>query len=201
MESLPHKLLNRIKQKGKGWVFTPLAFADLGESVNLAVALNRLSTRKAIRRLARGIYDYPRSHEKLGELFPPAEAIANAIAERDGIRLFPSGAYAANLLGLSEQVPAKVVFLTDGKPRKIRIERLIIEFRRGAPRYMALANMEAGLVIQALRHLGKEYVTDTTIKLLRTRLSKQSKKSLLQTINVAPAWIRLHIRAICREGK
>ena len=199
MNSLPQQLLKRIKQRGKGWVFTPHAFADLGESVNLAIALNRLSNRKVIRRLTRGVYDYPRSHEKLGELFPPAEAIANAIAERDGIRLLPSGAYAANLLGLSEQVPAKVVFLTDGKPRKIRIEKLIIEFRRGAPRYMALAATEAGMVIQALRHLGKEHVTDTTIKLLRTKLSKQSKKSLLQTINTVPGWMRPHIRVICRE--
>lgn len=201
MDSLPQQLLERIRQKGRGWVFTPHAFADLGESVNLAVALNRLSGRKSIRRLTRGIYDYPRRHEKLGELFPSAEEIAKAVAERDGIRLLPSGAYAANLLGLSEQVPAKVVFLTDGKPRKIRVEKLVLEFWRGSPRYMALAGTEAGIVIQALRHIGNDHVTDDTVAILRAKLSKQSKESLLKAIRVAPGWMRPHIRTICQEAK
>lgn len=201
MDSLPEQLLDRIKRKGRGWVFTPQVFTDLAEPINLAVAINRLITRQAIRRLARGIYDYPRNHERLGELFPSAEEIANAIAERDGIRLLPSGAYAANLLGLSEQVPGKVVFLTDGKPRKIQIERLTIEFKRGAPRYMALAGIEAGIVIQALRHLGKEHVNDKTITLLKTKLSKQSKQSLLQAIFTSPSWMRPYIRKICEEKK
>ena len=190
MNSLPQKLLERIKQKGRGWVFTPHAFADLGEAVSLAVALDRLTSRKAIRRLSRGIYDYPRRHDNFGELFPSAGEITKAIAERDGIRLLPAGAYAANLLNLSEQVPAKVVFLTDGRPRKIRIEKLILEFRRGAPRYMALAGTEAGLVIQALRHIGKEHVTDDTVAILLANLSRESKESLLKTTNVAPAWMR-----------
>ena len=90
-----------------GAVFVPADFLDLGSRDAIDVALHRLARKGTIRRLARGVYDYPKEHPVLGVLFPSAETVAKAIAGRDRIRIQPAGAYAANTLGLSMQVPAK----------------------------------------------------------------------------------------------
>ena len=86
------------------------------------------------------------------------DLIAEALARRDGVRLQPSEAAAANMLHLSDQVPMRVVYETDGPPRKIEAGTLTIQFRRRAPRKMATAGKMSGLVFGALRGLGKRYV-------------------------------------------
>ena len=120
-QSIDKKLLNRIYGHGRGWVFTPNDFSDLGSRDAVASALKRYRQSGHIRRLARGLYDYPRTDPDLGILTPSPDAIARALAGRDAVRLQPSGAYAANLLGLSTQVPMKIVYLTDGPSRTVRI--------------------------------------------------------------------------------
>ena len=85
-------------------------------------ALSRLAQKGTIRRLARGLCDYPESHPVMGLLMPGPDAIAGALAGKAGIRLQPSGAYAANRLGLSTQVPARILYLTDGPSRRCGLE-------------------------------------------------------------------------------
>ena len=97
-----------------GWVFTPSDLARLGDPRSVGMALTRLSRKGIIRQLARGLYDYPIDHPSFGRIPPSADAVAKALAKRDAARLQPTGAYAANILGLSEQVPTRIVFLTDG---------------------------------------------------------------------------------------
>src|SRR5690349_3848569 len=113
-QSTDSKVLSRIYGHDRGWVFTPARFQDLGSHTAIRLALMRHTKTGTIRRLATGVYDYPVNHPKLGVLNPTADAIAKALAGRDAARLQPAGGYAANLLGLSDQVPMKVVFLTDG---------------------------------------------------------------------------------------
>lgn len=163
---------------------------DLADRRAVAVVLGRLVAEGEILRMGRGIYSYPKAHSKLGTLFPSVDEIARALAGRDRIRLLPAGAYAANLLGLSEQVPGKVVFLTDGGSRKLLVGKMVIELRKTAPRYMALAGKESGIVIQALRHLGKAHVNDALMAKLSRTLSATSKKELLRNTSFAPAWMR-----------
>jgi hypothetical protein len=140
----------------RGAVFTPARFLDLGTRGAIRLALFRLVKRRLIRRLTRGLFDYPRIHPELGQLSPSAEKIAQALAKNDRIRIQPAGAYAANLLGLSEQVPAKVVFLTDGPSRTVKIGRQEIHLRHTSLRHMAAADRPSGLVIQALKNLGRK---------------------------------------------
>jgi len=109
-QSIDSKVLSRIYGKKRGWVFTPIHFFDLGNRTAIDQSLGRLAKFGTIRRLARGLYDYPEKHTTLGYLPPNYERIAQALAGRDSLKIQPSGAYAANLLGLSEQVPAKIVF-------------------------------------------------------------------------------------------
>src|SRR5271155_2818631 len=119
-QSIDYRLLATIHGRGRGSVFVPADFLDLGSREAIDIVLHRLARKGTIRRLARGVYDFPKQHPVLGLLSPSADAVAKALAGRDRTRLQPAGAYAANALGLSEQVPANLVFLTDGPARTVK---------------------------------------------------------------------------------
>lgn len=198
MQTLGEQILAQICRNGRGWVFSPDEFRDLGDPRFVGMALTRMVSKGTIRRLARGLYDYPNSHPVIGTLAPSPDAIAKALVGRHSIRLLPSGAYAANLLGLSEQVPAKIVFLTDGPSRTVRVGDQEIRLKQTTPRTMGPAGRTSGLVIQALRHLGQQHVDGAVIQMLRRKLHADDKKQLLQDLGFSPAWVRAHLRAIAK---
>lgn len=199
MQNTINTISYRINGHGRGWVFFPRAFADIADPRVIGVMLGRLVKQGKIRRLSRGIYDYPKAHSDLGRLYPSINKIAEAISKRDKIRLLPSGAYAANLLGLSDQVPAKVVFLTEGKPRKINVDGQTIELKKASPKLMTLAQKDSGVVIQALRYLGQNYIDDKVIGHLRRTLSDKTKQELLNNLDIAPGWMRKVLEKIARD--
>lgn len=189
MQSIVTKIKKRIYGKNKGFVFTKSQFLDLGSRPAVAKALERLADSGDIRRLARGLYDYPEKHHVLGNLPANYERIAQALAGRDNLKIQPSGAYAANLLGLTEQVPAKIVFLTDGANRIVQVKNQQIILKRTTPKNMATAGKVSGLVIQALRYLGKNHIDDKVIGILKKRLTGQDKRQLTYDLRYTPAWI------------
>lgn len=188
-QSVDSRMLARIKAKRPGWVFTPAHFADLGSRDAVASCLKRLKRAGTIRQLTRGLYDQPVQHRVLGTVAPSADAIARALATRDAIRLQPAGAYAANVLGLTEQVPSKVVFLTDGPARRVQIGKQEILLLHTTPRHMATAGRRSGTFIQALRHLGQKRVDQKVTATLRRQLKKSDRALLLKDLRHAPAWI------------
>lgn len=179
----------RIQSHGNDWVFTPADFIDLGTRHAVDKALSRMTATGCIRRVGRGLYDVPKQHPIVGTVVPSIDQVAKAVAGKSGIRLQPTGAYAANLLGLSDQVPAKIVFLTVGRSKRIRLGKQNIVLRQTSPRMMATAGTVSGMVIQALRYLGKAHVTDDTVKRLDQRLSVDDRKQLLKDMAYAPGWI------------
>jgi hypothetical protein len=187
--STESKILLQIKRQGKGWVFTPAHLKDLGTRNAVASALKRLKAEGMIRQLARGLYDYPEEHPILRTIAPSADAVARALVVRDAIRLQPSGAYAANVLGLSEQVPARIVFLTDGPARKVKIGKQEIILQRTTPRNMATAGRMSGTLIQALRYLGQDHVDERVIATLRRNISEDVKPEIRKDLLHAPIWI------------
>lgn len=195
------QILSRIYGHGRGWVFTPNHFTDLGSRDAIASALKRHKQSGLIRQLDRGLYDYPKSDSELGPLQPSTDDIAKALAGRDAARLQPTGAYAANLLGLSTQVPMKVTYLTDSLSRTVQIGKRQIILKRTTPRNMATAGKVSGLVIQALRHLGREHVDQQVIAQLDRVLDDQAKAQLTKDIRYAPAWIADIIRDLADQEK
>lgn len=189
MQSIETKVKNRIYGNGRGWCFTPKNFIDIGDEKAIYSALMRLEQKDLIRKLGHGIYDYPKKHKKLGLIAPSVEAIAKAIAERDKFRIQPSGAYATNILGLDEQVPAKYVFLTEGSAKKIKIGKLEIIFKNTTPKNMASAGTYTGLVIQAFRHITKRKITNKMISKIKSQLTEERKKEFKKYLPYAPVWI------------
>ena len=201
MQTVANRVLKIIRGHGLGWVFTPANFKGIGSRSAVESTLRRHKNDGTIRQLARGVYDYPRTDPQLGVLAPSMEQIMAALEIRDAVRLQPSGAYAANLLGLSDQVPMKVVFLTDGPTRKLQVGNRQILLKRTTPRHMATAGRISGTVIQALRWLGQRHVDDRVMSILRKRLDAKSKAQLLKDIHYAPIWIAQIIRGIAGKGQ
>ena len=200
MQSIADKIIKRIRGKGRGQAYTNKQFLDLGSRAAVDKALSRLTKQGLIRRLKPGIYDYPRVNPKLGgALSPSRDRVAQAIARKNGIRIQPSGAQAANALGLTNQVPAKIVFLTDGKPRTIKIGRQTLVFRHAAPKTMQHSGKPGKIVIQALRYLGREGVNNSVINKLRNSLSSGDKSDLEKNVKYAPDWLRPIIKEIVRK--
>lgn len=197
--SVDARMLTRIRELGRGALFAPAGFLDIGGRRAVDVALHRMVKRGVIRRLGRGLYDYPKSDPKLGRLSPSVDAIAGALASKDRLRLQPAGAYAANLLRLSEQVPARIVFLTDGSSRRIRVGGRQIVLKRTTPRNMAAAGRTTGLLIQALRHLGREHVDAARIAHLRRLLPKSERRRIAADLPLAPAWMHPFLLAVAGE--
>lgn len=179
-----------VHAHGPGYVFTPDELLDLGPRAAVDQALSRLARAGAIRRLARGLYDVPIVHPRLGPLTPGPEAIAEALARRDAARLQVSGARAANALGLTTQVPGRAVYLTDGTPRTRRVGGQTVELRRATPRALAGAGTTAGAVVQALRHLGPERVDDAVLAHLTRTLSAEDRRAVGALRRTAPGWLR-----------
>ena len=198
-QSIDSRLLARIQGWGRGSVFVPSDFLDLGSREAVDLALHRLARKGTIRRLARGVYDFPKEHPVLGLLAPSADAVARALAGRDRTRLQPAGAYAANLLGLSEQVPAKAVFLTDGPSRTVKIGPTTVQLRRTTPRNMEAAGRLSGLLMQALRELGEEHVTPERREYLKRTLPADIRRELLKDLRLAPAWMHPIFRELAEE--
>jgi hypothetical protein len=195
-QSIDSMVTARIKKCGRGWVFTPKQFLDLGSRQGVDLALHRLKAAGSIRQLARGLYDYPVQDPVLGTVAPSADQIARALVVRDVIRLQPSGAYAANILGLSEQVPSRVVFLTDGPARKVTLGKREIILQHTTPRNMATAGRKSGTIIQALRYLGKDQVDDRVMSILRRQISDEERPKIHKDLRHAPEWIADLLRPI-----
>jgi hypothetical protein len=194
--SIEHKVLKRIKGFAPDAVFTRSDFVDLGSTHAVGMVFQRLLKLGRLRRVARGLYDVPRQHPALGELSPRPNAIAQALARRDGVRLQATEAQAANELNLSEQVPARLVYDTDGRPRSVRVGGVSLEFRGRSKRKMAAAGRGSGLVMAALRALGPKHIETRHIEHLRELLPSDERSRLMKVLRYAPAWMHPHLRQI-----
>ncbi len=189
VKSIIDAVRSRIQSHGQGWCFTPKHFLDLNSSTGVRMALSRLEDEEFIRRLSQGLYEYPRQHPDLGVLPPKIEEIAKAIAEKNGIRVQPSGAYAANLVGLTEQVPAKAIFLTNGPSKKLKIGKLEIIFRTAREKSLH-ASGKVGLAVQSLRNIGQKNIDDKTKNRVQRFLKGTSEQELKKNLKYASQWIR-----------
>jgi Family of unknown function (DUF6088) len=191
----------RIERFGPGKVFMAKDFLDIASRGSIDVALGSLTRAGEIRRIRRGLYDLPRVSAALGgELSPDIDQAARALARRNRWTIVPDGPWAANLLGLSTQVPAKIVYLSDGPSRKIPVGRRSIQFKHARPQTLAGGDTKSVLVIQALRYLGNDGISAETMQVLSKSLSPAERKRLLKTTRLGVDWIYVVAKELTRRA-
>ena len=201
--SIQDKIVDRLHRQGRGKVFTPKDFLDLGSRDAADQSLSRLVRSGEIQRLGRGLYHYPRVNERLGiPIGPDPDEIAEALGRQTGSRVLPSGAAAANRLGLSTQVPAKPVYLTDGRTRQVRIGGMVFQIRHAAPKELSAASRTSAMVFQALRHLGRDGCRRSSDRAPATRaLSADQRQELLRDARYTTDWIAAVVRQVAQDKK
>lgn len=164
-------------------------FLDYGNAESVKKALLRLKEKQILVRLAHGIYLYPKVDNELGVLYPSTEEIAEAIARRDKARIVPTGILALNKLRLSTQVPMKIIFLTDGAARTVKVGKRTITFKKTSPKNLLTKGRLSSLAIQALRTLGQKNIDDSTIERIKAHLQDEQEENIIHDAKLSPAWI------------
>ena len=190
MQTMRDQIVARIERLGEGKAFSAKDFLDIASRGTIDMALSGLTREGTIRRIRRGLYDMPKVNPALGgKLSPDIDEAARAIARRQKWKIVPEGAWAGNLLGLSTQVPSKIIYLTDGPNNEVPIGRRTIQFKHARPKALAGLEGKIALVVQALRHLGKDGVGPREIETLRAGLSSAEKRKLVKDTRFGVDWI------------
>jgi hypothetical protein len=184
-----NRIAEAVKTYPKGSVLFVDDFLDYGNRESVKKALLRLKEKEILVRLTHGIYLYPKVDKELGVLFPSTEEIAKAIARRDKARIVPTGVQALNKLGLSTQVPMKVVYLTDGAARTVKVGKRTITFKKTSPKNLSVKGEISGLAIQALKTIGQNKVDEKTIEKIQVILKNEKKENIINDAKLSPAWI------------
>lgn len=199
-QSIGNKVISSIYGNGRGWAFTGKDFTRLGSPAAIHLALHRLEQKGTIRRVIRGLYDYPRQSSLLDQqLGPDIDQVAGALARKFGWRIQPSGATAQNLLGLSTQVPGKYVYLSDGPGRSYAVGKTSLEFEHTTLKEAGLRMRESALIVQALKSLGREGVVPEVISGIRQWLDPALRTKVLKDTQRVTGWIYDSIRKVCQE--
>lgn len=200
MESIEHKVVKRIYANHRGWSFSKNDFLDLGGDDSIRRALTNLEAKGTIRRVLRGLYDYPRL-SKLIEcpMEPDLRKVASALARKSGWRIQPSENTALNILGLSTQIPAQAVYLSDGPSKTFLVGQRELTFKKRILKESGFKHSESELVVQALKALGQARVTAETRRKLKQAIPSPKWRIILRDTRTAPAWVCDVIRTLANE--
>lgn len=194
MISIDDQILTKIKKAKGGSLFFIDDFVAFGNAKAVGKAMERLVKSGELHRVAKGIYVRPVRDKVLGIVLPGIEDIAEAIRKRDKARIVPTGSYAMYKLGLTTQVPMNVVYYTDSTPRKVKVGKQTINFKRASARNLSAIGDISKLVIQALKTIGKDKVTEEELKRIGELLKQEKPFHLQYDLKIAPEWIRKLLR-------
>ena len=196
------KVISRIYGHGRGYVFTPSDFSDIAQPVTIRATLARLTDKGIIRRLMRGVYDYPFFSKILNEPAAPGpDIIAHALARAHGWTILPNGETALNILGLSTQVPATWEYLSDGPYRDYKWLGNTMEFRHRTNRETTILSSKTALIVQALKSLGEKNLDEKVISILAGHIDEKEKKKIIKEAKYITDWIYEVIKKICKTER
>ncbi len=188
----------RIEGLSAGEVFIISDFSDIADTAAVRKVLSRLEEDGRIRRIMRGVYDRPEYNDFLSEYVEPVpDKVARALARNFGWTIVPCGDTALNMLGLSTQVPAVWLYVSDGTYKEYTYNNTTIQFKRTTNKEISKISYKTALVIQALKALGKDKITDEIIKKIKAATSKEEKTAMFSEAKYATAWIYDIIKDIC----
>lgn len=180
----------RILESDKGSVFVASDFSDLGNTVNVRKSLSRLVESGLIRRVLRGVYEFPKYSNLLNEYVAPSpHSIAMAIARNFGWSVVPGGDTALNILGLSTQVPAQWIYVSDGPSKQYSFDRTSIRFNHTANKNITKLSYKTALLAQAIKAIGKERITDKDKRKISQIITPDEKAVIIAEGKYMTAWI------------
>jgi hypothetical protein len=190
MQSIHSFIKTSIIKKGRGKILFGNDFRHYGSGEAIRLTLFRLCKENLIVRLSAGIYLYPKQSEHFGTIYPSIETIAKSIARKEKSRLIPTGSYALNALGLSTQVPMRIVFLTDGAARTVKVgKKASIKFKKTVAKNLAFKGEISLLVVSALKEIGKDGVTEEQLQKIKEALQHETAGNIIHDAKLAPEWI------------
>jgi len=198
MQSIEKKILSKIYGHAKGWSFTANDFSRDFKRDNVDKALSTLLEKDKIKRATRGVYYFPKYSELLKqELSPDIDQVAQAIARKFNWRIQASGDAALNLLGLSTQVPSKYTYLSDGPDRSYQIGKTTLTFKKSVLKDIGFKHKESGLIVHALKALGKDRIDNNIIDKIRNQIDSKKHKKIMEDTKTVTSWVYETIRKIC----
>lgn len=201
VQSIENKVINSIRGRGRGFCFSRNDFHDFGSPEAIDVALHRLEKKGEIRRIIRGVYDFPRYSDLLQIFLSPSfDDIARAIARKFKWDIQPTGDTALNLLALSTQVPGKYIYFSNGPSKRYLILGNDLIFKKITLKNTGFRYQKSSIIVQAIKSLGKNYIFETEIKTMRDFLTPQERKRVLKDTKGVTAWIYEIIKKICLEN-
>lgn len=187
MQNVHENVTNLLSMHRIGSILFPSDFRGTGSEGAIKMALSRLAKEGKVQRIAHGIYFKPPTDPLLGKLDASPEFVAQQLAEREKVRIRPAGAFALQKLGLSNQVPTKLVYLTDGHPRKLKIGKASIEFKATTPKKMAMSGDLSSMLILALDELDLSNLTGEQQSRILALLQIMDRAELDNDLRLAPA--------------
>lgn len=199
MDKVHTEIEKKLNKAKKGSLFFLSDFRGIGTEGAIKMALSRLKKAGKVKRIAHGIYYVPETDPLLGEIYPAMEKVAETIAQKEHIRIKPAGAFALHKLGLTTQVPMKLVYLTDGALKQIKIGKTVIKFKPTTSKKLSLQGKLSSLIIQALEELGTDNLELSTRNRIKDLLQKEDQKKLLADMKLAPAKISDFLFLLLKE--
>lgn len=201
MKSTQEKVLSKIYGNGKGYAFSSMDFIRDFPRDNIDKALSDLVQKDKIRRVARGIYDYPKYSKLLQQnLTPDMEQVAHAYARKFNWQIEVSGDTALNILGLSTQIVGKYIYLSNGPNKEYVIQdNILLAFKKSALKNIGFKYKESSLIVQAIRSLGKEHITNAVITKIRSQIDEKMFGKILTDTKTSTDWIYETIKEICKQ--
>lgn len=189
MLSVRTQIVKYLQKRGTGRFVFPSDFRALGNTNAIKEVLAKLVLSGILVRLAHGVYYYPKTDPELGILYPNLHDIAYAIARRDGVIITPTADYALNALGLSQQVPVNVVYLSSGRSKNIKVGKNQIVFKQASSRRAHAGKHYMGLVVRSLEGIGADKLTTETLATIHEKMQEVSDMEILTAAKKAPLWI------------
>jgi hypothetical protein len=189
-----------IAGHGRGWSFSSRDLMQKFTRQQADNLLSDLSAQGKIRRIAHGMYDYPKYSEFLGkELSPDIDQVARAYARKFNWRIEISGDSALNYFGLSTQVPGTYIYLSDGASKSYDIMGTTLKFKKSQLKNIGFKHSESSLIVQALNALGKEHIADNVIKKIREQIDSKKYEKILKDTQSSTVWIYESVKVICQK--
>lgn len=200
MESTHTYIEHAISRKKPGELIFAADFRGKGTEAAIRKTLSRLVSKGRLKRATQGVYYVPKIDPLLGELHPGPQQIAEKIAQKEKVRIRPTGVQALNMLGLSTQVPMKIVYITDGVPRLLKIGRATVRFKATTSKKLSAKGELSGLIILALEEMDLKNISKEQEKRILDLLLKENPKHLQHDLTLAPARIHDYIVKLLKKS-